>query len=69
MLKKKHKPEPAPKPDPRDEQRDQATKLMIGALRRFLAHYPKGINPYLDEAHGEASKALAAAEKAGLDQL
>jgi hypothetical protein len=32
---------------------------LVEALRQFAAHYPRGINPFLDDAHSKARAALA----------
>lgn len=35
---------------------------LVDALRKFEAHYPRGINPFLDEAHSKARATLAKLE-------
>lgn len=35
---------------------------LVEALRKFEAHYPRGINPFLDEAHSKARAILAKLE-------
>jgi len=32
---------------------------LVEALRQFEAHYPRGINPFLDDAHAKARAVLA----------
>ena len=32
---------------------------LVEACREFVGHYPRGINPFLDEAYVAARKALA----------
>jgi len=36
-----------------------------GALRQFAAHYPRGINPFLDDAHSKARAALTEGDTNG----
>lgn len=35
----------------------------VDALQEFCSHYPRGINPFLDDAHIKARAALAELEK------
>ena len=37
-------------------------KAVVEALRKFVAYYPNGINPELDDAYGDALDALASLE-------
>jgi hypothetical protein len=44
--------------NPVDARLMAASPDMKKALRLFVAHYPHGINPYLDQAYSEARDAL-----------
>lgn len=41
------------------ENKDQYIAELEGVVKAFVAHYPSGINPYLDEAYGWARAILA----------
>lgn len=49
--------------DMEDEDRvEGAARDMLEALKTFVAHYPMGINPFLDDAYRAARAAIAKAE-------
>ncbi len=50
----------------KDQQLHIAAPDLLDALLQFEAHYPHGINPWLDEAWNKARAAIAKAE--GRDQ-
>lgn len=39
----------------------EAAPALVEALKQFVAHYPMGVNPFLDEAYRTARQALQAA--------